>query len=159
MFEYGFENPVNVYINSNGDGQTTLYNVPIMRFAEVLLIKAEALIMQGQNGDAPLNLVRARAGLSPVSNATLTDLKHERRVELAGEFANRHFDLVRWGDAQSTYAQPLHGRIHSDRADPASPYTVEEIWPARSFDPSIMHVWPIPNDSMDASNLPQNKGW
>ena len=159
MFEYGFENPVNVYINSNGDGPTTLYNVPIMRFAEVLLIKAEALIMQGQNGDAPLNLVRARAGLSPVSNATLTDLKHERRVELAGEFANRHFDLVRWGDAQSTYAQPLHGRIHSDRADPASPYSVEEIWPARNFDPSIMHVWPIPNDSRDASNLPQNIGW
>ena len=159
MYEYGFENPIDIYINSSGDNPTTIYNVPIMRYAEVLLIKAEALIMQGKNGDAPLNLVRVRAGLAPKTGATMADLKHERRVELAGEFANRHFDLVRWGDAQATYAQPLHGRIHADRANPASPYTVEEIWPARTFDPAVMHVWPIPNQAINSSGIPQNKGW
>ena len=159
MYEYSFENPIDVYINSSGDNPTTIYNVPIMRYAEILLIKAEALIMQGKNGDAPLNLVRARAGLPAITAATMADLKHERRVELAGEFANRHFDLVRWGDAQAAYAQPLHGRIHADRANPASPFTVEEIWPARNFDPSYMHVWMIPNESINSSGIPQNTGW
>ena len=31
----------------------------------------------------------------------MTDLKRERRCELAGEWTDRHFDLVRWGDAES----------------------------------------------------------
>lgn len=37
-----------------------------------------------------------------------SDLKPERRNELAGEWADRHRDLVRWGDAEITYAKPLH---------------------------------------------------
>ncbi|NHN24877.1 RagB/SusD family nutrient uptake outer membrane protein [Flavobacterium jejuense] len=159
MYEYAEEDCIGKDVNSNGDSPTTTYNVPILRYAEVLLIKAEALIMQGQNGDTPLNLVRTRVGLAPKTNATMTDLKHERRVELAGEFADRHFDLVRWGDAQSAYSQPLHGRIHSDRSNPNSPYTIEEVWPARNFDPSYMNVWPIPNDVINSSGIPQNKNW
>ncbi len=160
MYEYQFENPIGTYINSNGNDPTTLYNVPILRYAEILLIKAEALIMQGQNGDAPLNAVRDRAGLAPITNATMEHLKHERRVELAGEFANRHFDLVRWGDADDVYAAPIYGRIHADKTDPDSPFTVEEIWPARpQFDPTTMHVWPIPNESVESSGIPQNIGW
>jgi hypothetical protein len=115
--------------------------------------------MQGQNGDAPLNMVRARAGLDPKTDATMEDLKHERRVELAGEFANRHFDLVRWGDAEAAYSQPLHGRLHSDRANPDSPYTIGEIWPARNFDASTMGVWPIPTRVVSSSGIEQNKGW
>lgn len=160
MYEFQFENPVGVYINSNGDNPSTLYNVPILRYAEILLIKSEALIMQGENGDVPLNAVRDRAGLTPIVGATIDDLKHERRVELAGEFANRHFDLVRWGDADAVYAEPIYGRIHTDKTDPDSPWTVEEIWPARpQFDPSTMHVWPIPNESAESSGIPQNIGW
>ncbi|WP_405296760.1 RagB/SusD family nutrient uptake outer membrane protein [Algibacter sp. Ld11] len=159
MYEFQFEDAIGSLVNSNGDNPTTDYNVPLLRYAEILLIKSEALIMQGKNGDAPLNLVRDRAGLSPITNATMADLKHERRVELAGEFANRHFDLVRWGDAQATYAKPLHGRIHADRSNPDSPYTVEEIWPARTFNPNVMHVWPIPNRSIESSGIPQNQNW
>ncbi|UOB16713.1 RagB/SusD family nutrient uptake outer membrane protein [Abyssalbus ytuae] len=159
MYEYRYDNPIGTYINSNGDNPTTIYNVPLMRYAEVLLIKAEALIMQGLNGDEPLNMVRDRAGLAPIANTTIDDLKHERRVELAGEFANRHFDLVRWGDAHDVYAQPLYGRIHSDRSDPNSSYTVEIVWEARDFDPSYMHVWPIPTGAIESSGIPQNIGW
>ncbi|MEH6703813.1 MAG: RagB/SusD family nutrient uptake outer membrane protein [Galbibacter orientalis] len=159
MYEYGMENPVGTYLNTNGDNPTTTYNVPILRYAEILLIKSEALIMQGKNGDTPLNAVRNRAGLPLISNATMEDLKHERRVELAGEFANRHFDLVRWGDAQEVYSKPLHGRIYEDRSNPDSPYTSEIVWPARSFDPSSMHVWLIPNRVIESSGIPQNKGW
>lgn len=159
MYEYQFEAPEGTYVNSNGDNPSTIYNVPLMRYAEVLLMKSEALIMQGQNGDAPLNAVRNRAGLAPISGATMEDLKHERRVELAGEFANRHFDLVRWGDAESVYAQPLHGRIHSDRSNPNSDYTIEEVWPARNFDASYMNVWPIPTTVIEGSGIDQNIGW
>ncbi|WP_186758051.1 RagB/SusD family nutrient uptake outer membrane protein [Echinicola salinicaeni] len=159
LYEYQFEDPIGTYINSNGNDPTTIYNVPLLRYAEVLLMKSEALIMQGLNGDAPLNMVRERAGLAPKSNATIDDLKHERRVELAGEFANRHYDLVRWGDAEEVYSKPLYGRMHTDKADPDSPYNVEEIWPARDFDPEVMHVWPIPNRVINSSGISQNKGW
>ncbi|MEH0154472.1 RagB/SusD family nutrient uptake outer membrane protein [Limibacter armeniacum] len=159
MYEYQFEDPIGSYINPNGDDPTTLYNVPVMRYAEVLLMKAEALIMLGRNGDEPLNMVRERAGLNPVTGATMEDLKHERRVELAGEFANRHFDLVRWGDAKEAYSKPLHGRIHADKTDPDSPFNIGEVWPARNFDPSYMHVWPIPNQVVNSSGISQNKGW
>ncbi|SIS61272.1 SusD family protein [Chryseobacterium shigense] len=75
----------------------------------MILIKAEALLMQCQNADVEINLIRVRAGLIPKTGCTLADLKHERRCELAGEWADRHRDLVRWGDAKSTYAKALHG--------------------------------------------------
>ncbi len=159
MYEFQSADAIGNTVNSNGNNPTTDYNVPLLRYAEILLIKAEALIMQGQNGDNEINMLRDRAGLSPISNATIDDLKHERRVELAGEFANRHFDLVRWGDAQSTYSTPLHGKTHDDRSDPNSTFTIKEIWPARSFDPSFMHVWPIPTNAVDASKISQNTGW
>lgn len=160
MYEFREADPIGKTVNTNGDNPSTTYNVPLMRYAEVLLMKAEALIASGQNGDAPLNLVRARAGLAAKTNATMDDLKHERRVELAGEFANRHFDLVRWGDAQAAYTQPIYGRIYTDRSDPDSPYTSEIVWPARTqFDASYMNVWPIPNTVIQSSGIPQNKNW
>lgn len=154
MYEYGAENPINNTINPNGNDGSTLYNVPLLRFAEVLLMKAEAKIMLGQNADLEINLVRDRAGLEPLSGATIDDLKKERRLEFAGEFANRHFDLVRWGDAQTVYAQPSHG-------NPASPNVNETgiIWEGRNFDPTYMHVWPIPNSVIRNTGIAQNQGW
>jgi hypothetical protein len=92
------------HVNSNGDYPCTDLAVPIMRYAEVILIKAEALIMQGKSADTEINMIRKRAGLAPKTGCTLADLKHERRCELAGEWADRHRDLVRWGDAQAAYA-------------------------------------------------------
>src|SRR5690606_32525533 len=40
MVEYGFSNPVGSYINTNGDFPSTTYNVPLIRYAEVLLMKS-----------------------------------------------------------------------------------------------------------------------
>lgn len=159
MYEYSTEDALGKFINMNGDKPTTNYNVPLMRYAEILLMKAEAQIMLGQNGDQALNQVRKRAGLAPKNGATMADLKHERRVELAGEFANRHFDLVRWGNAKEAYGKPLYGRIHEDRSNPDSPYKVSEVWKARNFDSSYMHVWPIPNRAVQSSGIQQNVGW
>jgi hypothetical protein len=49
----------------NGDYPCTDLAVPIMRYAEVILIKAEALLMSGQNADQEINMIRKRAGLAP----------------------------------------------------------------------------------------------
>lgn len=157
---YSYEDPVgNGLINANGDALYTIQDVPILRYAEILLMKAEAEIMLGQDADEEINLVRNRAGLADKTNCTLDDLKHERRVELAGEFANRHRDLVRWGDAKEVYSKPLHGRIHADKTDPNSEYTIEEIWPARKYDPDVHNVWIIPTLVIESSGIEQNKGW
>jgi hypothetical protein len=75
-------------------------NVVILRYADVLLMSAEAAVQLGGDAATPLNLVRQRAGLSPKAGITLDDVKQERHIELAME-DDRFWDLVRWGDAES----------------------------------------------------------
>jgi len=126
----GVDNP---HVSTNGDRPTTDLNVPIIRFAELLLFKAEALIMQGKNGEAevPLNRIAARSQSGIVySNPTMMDLMHERRCELAGEYTDRLMDLKRWAaagtdawniDALNKIKMAKHGIKHVDRSDPYSP--------------------------------------
>jgi hypothetical protein len=79
-------------------------NLHILRYAEVLLIKAEADNNLGQTGTATalLNQVRTRAGLGPTTasgqSALQTAIWNERRVELAMEH-DRFWDIVRQGRA------------------------------------------------------------
>ena len=154
-------------LNPNGNYMTTRLIIPLVRFSEVLLWKAEALIWQDKNGDEPFNLVRTRAGLDPITGATKADLKLERRLELAAEFTNRHLDLVRWGDAKEAYSKALYGyetvgvTEADDKEAIISKTKVIEVWPARNFDPSINHVFPIPPSVVDASQgvIKQNKGY
>jgi len=148
-------------VNPNSDNGTTDLSIPLVRYSDVLLMKAEALIWQGKNGDAPLNLVRARAGLPAKVNATKADLKNERRCEFALEFGVfRHLDLVRWGDAKTTYAQSLHGYKVTLADGKVSKLDVIEVWPARNFDPAKHHVFPIPTREIAKGvNLKQNLGY
>lgn len=80
-------------------------NFPIYRYAEALLLLAEAQNEQGKSPLAALNAVRNRAGLpgtQAASQATLRQvILHERRVELAFE-NKRWYDLVRSGNAVAT---------------------------------------------------------
>lgn len=75
-------------------------NFPVLRFAEILLMRAEALNELGSTAEAeqPLNRVRRRAGLGDLTNLSQADFRnavlHERRMELAFE-GKRWFDLVR----------------------------------------------------------------
>lgn len=148
-------------VNPNSDNGTTDLSIPIVRYADVLLMKAEALIWKGQNGDGPLNEVRQRAGLPPLTNATKADLKNERRCEFVLEHGvYRHLDLVRWGDAKDAYAQPLHGYKVNLSGNTIASLDVIEVWPARSFNPSVHHVFPIPNREIAKGvNLKQNLGY
>lgn len=81
-------------------------NIKIIRYADVLLMAAEAANESGSTAEAVtyVNLVRSRAGLgnTPASSQTAVRdaIKHERRVELAME-EHRFYDLVRWGDAEA----------------------------------------------------------
>lgn len=149
MEPFSYADPVSTHISANGDHPTSDLNVPLMRYAEVILIKAEAELMQGKNADNEINMIRTRAGLKAIQGATMAELKNQRRCELAGEWADRHRDLVRWGDAQAAYAKPLHG------------YNGSVIWAARVFDPVVNAVWAVPQKEIDRSNgiIKQNAGW
>ena len=85
--------------NTSSNVQHSPLNQKIMRYAEVLLIHAEAVV-NGASGDGQgaFDRVRERVGL-PTKPLTMDNLKLERRLELATEW-NRFHDLVRWGDAR-----------------------------------------------------------
>lgn len=95
------------YLNPHSNPNNTNDDWPIYRYADALLLLAEAQNEQAKTAAAlvNLNLVRARAFGNTTNNATTTDqaalrdiIAHERRVELAFE-NHRWHDLVRTGKA------------------------------------------------------------
>lgn len=153
-------------------------NTDLIRFAEVLLWQAEALIELGRHNEAlPLiNQVRERAQNStgrlvdaegnPVSNYNLAPyepgvnvewtqetareaLRWERRLELATE-GERFFDLVRWGVA----AETLNDYFETER-------TRYEYLEDASFTEGRDEYLPIPQQQIDFSRglYEQNTGW
>ena len=77
-------------------------DLKVMRYAEVLLLAAEAQLQAGNSGKALdyINQIRTRAQETPLSSVSLNDIKTEKRLELCNE-AVRYQDLVRWGDAEA----------------------------------------------------------
>ena len=77
-------------------------DLKVMRYAEVLLLAAEANLNAGKTDKALdyINQVRTRAQETPLTSVTLSDIKTEKRLELCNECV-RFQDLVRWGDAES----------------------------------------------------------
>jgi hypothetical protein len=110
-------------------------NVRILRFSDILLINAEAALHTGGDAATPLNRVRARAGLPPISNPTIQDVWEERRLELAGE-QDRYWDLLRTGRAATVLAK-------------------------YGFQTGKHELYPIPQSEVDRSGnqLVQNPGW
>lgn len=84
-------------------------NIKLIRYADVLLMAAEAANEMGQIATATtyVNMIRSRAGLpatTALNQGTMRDaIKHERRIEFAME-SERFYDLVRWGDATTVLA-------------------------------------------------------
>jgi hypothetical protein len=76
-----------------------LNNNVVMRYAEVLLLYAEACLQSGDTAEGAkyVNMIRERAGLAPLASVTMDDLKKEKSYELWLE-GSRWLDLVRWGD-------------------------------------------------------------
>jgi starch-binding outer membrane protein, SusD/RagB family len=120
-------------------------NIPMLRSADVYLLVAEAKIRSGANGDAEINAVRSRNGLGNRTNATMAQLIHERRVELAGE-NERHQDLIRW-DKASIINIKTHYAINRG-----------QFKPGRNFQRPKNYLFPLPQRQIDLSNgvLKQN---
>jgi hypothetical protein len=99
---YASENPsIEPYLGNRDKKQK---NVRLLRYADVLLMNAEAANELGQTAAAItyLNQIRTRAGLTATKAASQIDVRNaiwnERRLELAMEH-DRFFDLVRTGRA------------------------------------------------------------
>ena len=123
-------------------------DIPVLRYAEVLLLRAETLNELGYNpnGEAfdRFNAVRQRSGIAPLTAADLPDqdsfrqaLYRERRLELALE-ADRWPDLVRTGTAMSELnGKTINGFTYAiDENDLLYPIPLSEI--QRINDESLM---------------------
>jgi len=122
-------------------------DLPILRYAELLLMQAEALNETGGNPYTPLNQVLDRAGLPPLDGLTQDELAEaiilERRLEFAGE-GLRWFDLVTLG-----IAEQVINNIQEERSDII-----------RGFTPNRNELLPIPQTELDLNpNLTQNSGY
>ena len=99
----------------NGSSTLDDLNVGIIRFAEVLLVEAEANI-EWEGGDLELaasniNRVRARVNMPPVTDLSRAGLRkalrYERKVELCDE-GFRWFDIRRWKIAPEAVNGPMY---------------------------------------------------
>ena len=125
------------------------FNIRLIRYADVVLMAAEAANETGQTQEALdyLEMVRARArgtNSAVLPKVTTTDqaelrdaIRHERRVELGMEF-DRFYDLVRWGIAKDV----LHAAGKTGYQDKHA-------------------LLPLPQDEIDKSNgvLVQNPNY
>lgn len=100
--------PTSTTANTSGN------NYPLMRYADVVLMYAEAYnklnaAVDGNDAYTAVNSIRSRAGLTPLSGLTQDQLNaailNERRLELCFE-GHRWFDLVRTG----TFLPVLQGK-------------------------------------------------
>lgn len=143
-------------------------NIRLMRWAEVLLIGAEAAV---QCGDAKAsvwyNAVRARAGLGE-KEATLENIWEEKRIELSME-RDRYFDLVRIDKIRPGYfAARVWAKIQSEQAGLelmkelgiASESTFLPLPTTSPVETPKNYVLPIPNEQiLLMNNLEQNNGY
>lgn len=118
-----------------------------MRSADIYLLVAEAKIRTAGAGagDVEINAVRKRASatLPPVAGAGMTQLMHERRVELCGE-NERHQDLIRWDKAKLIDITTYYNK-------PKLAYDGSVIEAARTFVRPKHYYFPIPQQEIDRS--------
>lgn len=91
-----------VDVTATKDGKLMENDIVLFRYADVLLMKSEAKVRNGENGDAELNEVRSRVG-APARKSTLENLLAERQLELAWEGWRRQ-DLIRFGQFTRAYS-------------------------------------------------------
>lgn len=121
----------------------------VLRLAEQYLIRAEARAWQNNvdGAIADLNVVRARAGLTPIANGltqsqVLAAVTRENRIEFFAEWGHRWLDLKRTGQVDSVMniATPLKGQ--------------GTLWK------SYQQLYPIPlSELQNDPNLTQNPGY
>ena len=122
---------------SHSDGRQPDNDIVLFRYADVLLMKAEAKVRNGEDGSWELNEVRSRVGM-PYRDATLENILEERLLELVWEGWRRQ-DLVRFDLYHKSYDQ------RKQLPNEENGYTT---------------VFPIPQKSIDLNpRLKQNVGY
>ena len=119
------------------DGRMPNNDIVLYRYADVLLMKSEAKVRNGESGDEEMNAVRSRVGM-PSLSATLDNILNERLLELVWEGWRRQ-DMIRFG----TYCKQYD--IHTPSEADKKGYTT---------------VFPIPEKTHELNpNLKQNPGY
>ena len=163
----------------------TQENRLVMRYAEVLLLYAEACAMTNDpDGLKYLNMVAKRAGAPEYSELTMENVKQEKWFELAWE-GTRFWDLVRWGDAPKALAFKAHdetpylhdefyvheskGKKTSGKPHKAHIYFHDDGWAAKGggWVTGKHELLPFPYDVIQLNpwneekgeGLKQNPGW
>lgn len=154
---------VSKYAVPHSGGASSGLDLPVLRYADILLLKAEALYHLGQPAQAleALNSVRARAFGDMSHNYTMQDMATadafmdklllERQLELAFE-NQRWFDLVRTGRFMEALAQ-----VEWDYNKALETAHVVNLNPKPHF-----RYFPIPQHEIDQANpgvLTQNEGY
>ena len=142
-----FKKWVNTALNNATGATLSDQHIVKIRYADLLLMYAEAMFESGQGGDAralkALNDVRSREGVNMPDRAALTreNIRQERRVELAFE-GLRYNDLIRWGIAETVIPQIAHNSVGAKRKFKS-------------------YFFPIPIGQMDIMKdyWQQNPGW
>lgn len=127
-----------------------------MRYAEVLLNKAEAAYMLKKSDyQAPMNEVRARVNLpakSTTGEAWFKDYRNERKVELAYE-GHQFWDLRRWRIAHKDYPEGLNNyRCHAFRIT-GTTFNYEECDLKDRVFPEKLYNLGIPTAELRDNNL------
>ncbi len=141
--------------------------LPLMRFADILLMYAEA--MNEANGPSQevytaVESIRQRAGLNPYQLPTGLSqdnmrkvIQHERQVELAFE-ESRFWDVRRWKIADQTETQLEKGMRVAKNANGTYTYTIQDVR-KHNFN-TAMYLWPIPqSETAKSIDLLQNPGY
>jgi hypothetical protein len=119
------------------DGRMPDNDIVLYRYADVMLMKSEAKVRNGESGDKEMNAVRSRVGM-PSLSATLDNILNERLLELVWEGWRRQ-DMIRFG----TYCKQYD--IHTPSEADKKGYTT---------------VFPIPEKTHELNpNLKQNPGY
>lgn len=147
-----------------GNPTSSWQNDVVMRYAEVVLLAAEAHIMLNDGlGDQYINMIRDKAGLPRLAGATMDDLKKEKRLELCLEGC-RYQDLIRWGDAAEVLGEQWE-RIPNFAGKAADgsyvlQYPDINVNATYGFVEGKHNLLPIPEREMNVNpNMKQNPGW
>ncbi|MDR3226438.1 MAG: RagB/SusD family nutrient uptake outer membrane protein [Prevotellaceae bacterium] len=134
-------------------------NYRFMRFAEVLLLAAEAHIKGGVPAKAAeyVNRVRTRAQLPSKASVTMNDVMLEKRLELCGESV-RYQDMLRWKIADKMVNQGK--QTPSFTSGGTVTWTVHNTGDAAGFKTSKHWLLPFPQTELTLNpNITQNTGW
>lgn len=147
----------------------------ILRFADVLLIHAEACAMQNKTADAltSLKAVRDRVSLTTDMSLTGWDLinavRTERRLEMAFE-GDRLYDIRRWKDQSgkpviNSILGPNGSFVKYNTETSTDYYETNNLLEQQNkgihFDPAVHSLWPVPNSEIVVSGgvIKQNPGY